>query len=55
MQRVTIFQSTIFHLSYNSIFCNPKSIRFKVDKQKNVTPNFQEQSFEISDESMTAI
>ena len=42
-------------VSYNSIFFNQKSTRFEVFKPKNVTENFQAQTFDISEESIAAI
>ena len=49
---VIIFQSTLIYLSYNVIFFNQKSTRHKVFIPKNVSVNFQLQSFDISEESI---
>ena len=42
-----VIQSNLVYLSYNSIFFNQNSTRLEVFKPKNVTVNFQAQSFEI--------
>ena len=52
---VIIFQSTLVYLSYNTNFFNQKSARFEIFRAQNVTANFQAQSFEISEESISAI
>ena len=55
MWHVFIFQSTSVYLNCNSIVSNQKSTKLKVFKQKNVTVDFQVQTFEISKESMAKI
>ena len=51
---VSIFQSTLVYSSCTLIFFNRKSTKFEFFKPKNITVNFQAQSFEISEESIAA-